>query len=77
VGDPVPGQPLIRNSGNNDLFKPFDTGRTFHGEAVCRADGVANLTAYLAQHGLPTRASGGVVCTSNRSHQTSGPPRGR
>jgi hypothetical protein len=65
VGDPVPGQSSIRNSGNNDLFKPFDTGKTFGSEAACKADAAANLKAYLLAHGLPAGASGNFACSTN------------
>lgn len=49
---------------NKDLFKPFDTPKTFSSEADCRADAAANLTAYLAARGLPSGAVANFGCTT-------------
>jgi hypothetical protein len=46
-----------------DLFKPFDTDKTFDSDAACRADAEANLSAYFAQRGLPPGATGNFACT--------------
>jgi hypothetical protein len=58
---PIPTGGLTQ--ANRDLFKPFDTGKTFGSEEACRADGNANKSEYLRRHGLPDGAMANMGCT--------------
>lgn len=63
AGGPGPsGLPLMTDA-NKDLFKPFDTGRTFDNEESCKADGRARLTDYLRERGLPDGATANIACS--------------
>jgi hypothetical protein len=61
--DPHPVLPSIRTMQNSDLFKPFNTGKTFGTEAECQSDVKQHLSAYLAQRGLPVGAGGNFDCS--------------
>lgn len=61
--NPHPVLPSIMTQQNKDLFKPFDTGRTFDSEEACRADGKARLTEYLRERGLPDGVTANIACS--------------
>lgn len=63
VGEPQPSGEPIKTEENKDLFKPFDTGRSFESEEACRADGRAHLADYLRERGLPGGATGNISCS--------------